>query len=79
MLVLPLDSKGKEVYVDISSLESRKIIHNSFENVTEVEIFRRARTNHCCTHEEVKSRLNKGNVYEHSVPNILSSRLLTKT
>jgi len=33
-------------------------------------------TNQNCIHEEIKSRLNMGNVCYHSVRNLLSSRLL---
>jgi len=35
-------------------------------------------TNQNCLQEEIKSRLNSGNAYSHSVQNLLSSSLLSK-
>jgi len=37
-----------------------------------------ALTNQSSIHEEIKSRLKPGNVCYHSVPNVLSSSLLSK-
>jgi hypothetical protein len=58
---------------------SVKIDNKSFERVEEFKYLGAALTNRNSIHEEIKSRLKSGNVCYHSVQNLLSSRLLSKS
>jgi hypothetical protein len=54
------------------------IDNKSFERVEDFKYLEASLTNRNSIHEEIKSRLNSGNVCYHSVQNLLSSRLLSK-
>jgi hypothetical protein len=55
-----------------------KIANRSFENVSQFKYLETIVTNQNLILEEIKGRLNSGNVCYHSVQNLLSSRLLSK-
>jgi ribosomal protein S2 len=55
-----------------------KIAHRCFENVAKFRYLGTTITNQNLIQEEIKRRLNSGNVCYHSVQNLLSSRLLSK-
>jgi hypothetical protein len=55
-----------------------KIINRCFENVVQFRYLGTAITNHNLIQEEIKRRLNSGNVCYHSVQNLSSSHLLSK-
>jgi hypothetical protein len=52
-----------------------RIANESFEKVTELKNLGTILTNQNDVHDEMKSTLNSGNAYYHSVQNLLSSRL----
>jgi hypothetical protein len=52
--------------------------NNSFENLSQFRYLGTTVTNQNLIQEEIKSRLNCGNVCYHSVQNLLSTRLLSK-
>jgi hypothetical protein len=58
--------------------QNMRIASESFENVAEFKHVRTTLTNQNDIRDEIKSRLNLGNVYYHSVQNLLSSRLISK-
>ena len=53
--------------------------NSSFEREEEFKYLETTLTNQNSIQEEIKSRLKLGNAYYHSVQNILSSSLLSKT
>jgi hypothetical protein len=55
-----------------------KIDNKSFERVEEFKYLGATLTNRNFIHEEIKSRLKWGNACNHSVQNLLSSRMLSK-
>jgi hypothetical protein len=55
-----------------------KITNRSFENVSQFKYLGTTVTNQDLVQEEIKRRLNSGNVCYHSVQNLLSSHLLLK-
>jgi hypothetical protein len=57
----------------------RKIGNRSFENVTQFKYLEMKVTDQNLIREELKRRLNLGNACYHSVQNILSSHVLSKT
>jgi hypothetical protein len=57
---------------------SIKISNRSFEDVAKFKYLGTTITDEYCMHEEIKSRLNLGNSFYHSVQSLLSSRLLSR-
>jgi hypothetical protein len=55
-----------------------KIANITFENVSQFKCLRTTLTNQNLIQEEIKRRLNSGNVCYHSVQSLLSSCLLSK-
>ena len=60
-------------------IQNIKTDNNSFEMVEEFKYLGTTLTNQNSIQEEIKSRLKSGNAYYHSVQNLLSSSLLSKT
>jgi hypothetical protein len=56
-----------------------KYYNSSIERVEEFKYLETVLTDQNCIQEEIKSRLKSGNACYHSVQNLLSSRLLSKT
>jgi hypothetical protein len=57
---------------------SIKIENRLFEDLAKLKYLGTTLTDQNCTREEIKSRLNSGNVCYHSVQSLLSSRLLSR-
>jgi hypothetical protein len=57
---------------------SIRIANRSFEGVAELKYLGTTLTNQNYMQEEIKSRLNSGNAYYHSVQSLLSSCLLSR-
>jgi hypothetical protein len=63
---------------DSGQNQNIRIANESFENVATFTYLRTTLTNQNYIHDEIKSRLNLGNVCYYSVQNLLSSRLIPK-
>jgi len=63
---------------NVGQSHSMKTDISSFEKVEEFKYWGTALTNQNSIQEEIKSRLKSGNACHHSVPNLLSSSLLSK-
>jgi hypothetical protein len=63
-------------YQNVGRIRDIKIAKRSFENVSQFRYLGTAVTNQNLIQEEIKRWLNSGNACNHSVQNLLSSRLL---
>jgi hypothetical protein len=77
-------NQGKTKYMlmsrsqKIGQKHSVKISNRSFENVAKFRWQGTTLTDQNCVHEEIKSRLNSGNVCSHWVQSLLSSHLFSR-
>jgi hypothetical protein len=62
----------------IGQKHSIKIAKSSFEDMAKFKYLGTTLTDQNCMHEEIKRRLNLGNICYHSVQSLLSSRLLSR-
>jgi hypothetical protein len=58
--------------------QSKKIAKRSFEDVEKFKYLRTTLSDKNCMQEEIKSRINSGNAYCHSVQSLLSSGPLSR-
>jgi hypothetical protein len=63
-------------YPNSGQNQNIRIATETFENVAKFKYLGTTLTNQNDIHDEIKSRLNSGNVFYYSVQNILSSRLI---
>jgi capsule polysaccharide export protein KpsC/LpsZ len=66
-------------YQNAGQNHDTKIVNGAFENVAQLKYLGAIVTNQNLIQEEIKRRLNSGNICYHPVQNLLSSRLLSKT
>jgi hypothetical protein len=62
----------------IGQKHSIKIGNRYFEDVAKFKYLGTTLTDQNCMHEEIKSRINSGNAFCHSIQSLLSSHLLSK-
>jgi hypothetical protein len=63
---------------NVGQIRDIRVANRSFDNVSQFKYLGTTLTNQNLIQEEIKKRLNSGNVYYHSVQNLLSSSLLSK-
>jgi hypothetical protein len=63
---------------NVGKIHDIKIANRCFQNVAQFKYLGITLTHQNIIHEEIKRRLNSGNVFYHSVQNLLSSHLLSK-
>jgi hypothetical protein len=61
----------------LGQMHSIKIVNRSFDNVAKLKYLGTTLMDHNCMHKEIKTRLNSGNAFYHSVHSLLPSRLLS--
>jgi hypothetical protein len=64
---------------NVSQNGGTKIANRSFESVLQFKYLGKTVANQNLIQKEIKRRLNSGNACSHSVQNLLSSRLLSKS
>jgi hypothetical protein len=63
---------------NVGQIRDIRVANRSFDNVSQFKYLGTAVTNQNLIQEEIKKRLSSGNVYYHSVQNLLYFRLLSK-
>jgi hypothetical protein len=63
---------------NVGKIHNLLIANKPFENVAKFKHLRTTATNQNCIEEEIKSRLNSGNICYHSVQSLLSCCVLSK-
>jgi hypothetical protein len=66
-------------YPNSEQNQNIRIANESFEKVAKFKYFGTKLTNQNDIRDEIKNKLNSGNACYHSVQNLLSSRLISKT